>query len=223
MIHAIKNVPRPSPEIIAGFKEIGTATIHEASGRRGYIDCNIKAIAPGRRLCGPAFTVACHPRDNLMLHKALEMAQPGDILVVTTGGSYDSGYLGGLMATSAIARRLGGLAIDGCIRDSEEIIAMGFPVFCRGFCIYGTSKSVLVTINHPLVFGGAIINPGDLIVGDNDGLVMVELNRGAEVLAKSRERLAVEERKTKELASGVSSVKFNKLDRVMEFLGLKEE
>ncbi len=223
MIHAINKISRPSSTIIEGFAKIGTATVHEASGRRGYIDCGIKAIAPGFRLCGPAFTVACHPLDNLMLHKALEMAQPGDVLVVNTGGHYEGGYLGGLMATSARARQIGGLAIDGCIRDSEEIIQMGFPVFCRGFCIRGTSKSVLGLINHPLVFGGALINPGDLILGDNDGLVAVAREDCALVLAKSIDRVALEEKKSKELAAGVSSVKFNKLDRAFEFLGLKEE
>lgn len=222
MIHAITKIARPAPETVEGFRNIGTATVHEASGRQGYIDCGIKTIAPGSRLCGPAFTVACHPLDNLMLHKALELAQPGDILVVNTGGYYEGGYLGGLMATSARARRIGGLAIDGSIRDSEEIIQMGFPVFCRGFCIKGTSKSVLGSINHPIIFGGASINPGDLILGDNDGLVAVARERCAEVLAKSLDRVALEEKKSKELAAGVSSVKFNKLDRVFEFLGLKE-
>ena len=99
------------------------------------------SIAPSNPLqkafviCGPAFTVQCHPRDNLMLHKALERAQPGDILVATVGGYYEAGYWGGLMATSAVGRKLGGLAIDGTVRDSEEMIRMGFPIFCRGCCI----------------------------------------------------------------------------------------
>lgn len=223
MIHVINKIERPAREVIAQFSQMGSATVHEASGRKGYIDCGIKAIAPGTRVCGPAFTVACHPKDNLMLHKALERAQPGDILVTTTGGYYDGGYLGGLMATSARARGLGGLAIDGCIRDSEEIIQVGFPVFCRGFCILGTSKSVLGLINHPLILGGALINPGDLILGDNDGLVAVERTNCDAVLAKSLERIDAEAKKTRELAAGVSSVAYNKLDRVFEFLGMKED
>lgn len=223
MVHVITKIERPAPEMVEAFRNLGTATVHEASGREGYVDYLIRPIAPGVRLCGPAVTVACQPRDNLMLHKALELAQPGDVLVVTTGGHPEGGYLGGLMATSAVARKLGGLAIDGCVRDGEEIIRMGFPVFCRGFCILGTTKSALGTINHPVIFGGARVNPGDLILGDGDGLVVVARNRCAEVLAKAKDRTAMEEKKAVELASGVSSVKFNKLERVLEFLGMKEE
>ena len=140
MVHVITKIERPPRDLIDQFRGIGTATIHEASGRKGYVDCAIKPITKGVRICGPAFTVQCHPRDNLMLHKALERAQPGDILVASVGGYYEAGYWGGLMATSAMARKIGGLAIDGCVRDSEEMIRMGFPIFCRGFCILGTAK-----------------------------------------------------------------------------------
>jgi 4-hydroxy-4-methyl-2-oxoglutarate aldolase len=223
MIHVQTKIARPAPALIEAFRLLGSATVHEASGREGYVDCALRPIAFGVRLCGPAFTVSCGPRDNLMLHKALELAKPGDILLVDTGGHYQAGYLGGLMATSAVARKIGGLAIDGGIRDSAEIIQMGFPVFCRCFSLLGTTKSVLGLINHPLVFGGARVNPGDIILGDNDGLVVVARERGEEVLAKAQARVAMEEQKTRELASGVSSVKFNKLDRVFEFLGMKEE
>src|SRR5512136_928447 len=138
MVHVINRIDRPAKEIIDRFRGIGTATVHEASGKKGYVDCAIKPVAKGVRICGPAFTVQCHPGDNLMLHKALERAQPGDVIVATVGGYPEAGYWGGLMATSGMARKLGGLAIDGCIRDSEEIIEMGFPVFCRGTCMRGT-------------------------------------------------------------------------------------
>src|SRR5512133_297524 len=131
MIHVIKSIQRPAAEIVKAFSTLAAATIHEASGRKGYIDHAIKPINRGIRICGPAFTVQCAPGDNLMLHKALECAQPGDVLVADTGGAYDYGYFGDLMATSALARGVGGLCIDGCIRDSAEIIAGGFPVFAR--------------------------------------------------------------------------------------------
>ena len=223
MIHVINKIERPPKELMDRFREIGTATVHEASGKKGYVDCGIKPIAKGIRLCGPAFTVQCHPRDNLMLHKALERAQPGDILVASVGGYYEAGYWGGLMATSAVARKIGGLAIDGCIRDSEEMIRMGFPIFCRGSCILGTTKTGLGLINHPALFGGMVVNPGDLILGDDDGMVIVERTECKTVLEKSIERVETEKKKAVQLAAGVSSVEFNKLAKNFETLGLVEE
>jgi len=223
MNQIITKIERPSKEVIDQFRNIGSATVHEASGRKGYVDCAIKPIAQGVRICGPAFTVQCHPKDNLMLHKALEKAQPGDIIVASVGGYYDAGYLGGLMATSAIARKIGGLAIDGCIRDSEEIIKMGWPVFCRGFCIFGTAKTGTGLVNHPILFGGTMVNPGDLILGDGDGMVVVDRNECKAVLEKSIERVEAEKKKSVQLAAGVSSVEFNKLGKNFEFLGLKED
>jgi 4-hydroxy-4-methyl-2-oxoglutarate aldolase len=223
MVHVINRIERPVQEIIDRFRGIGTATVHEASGRKGYVDCAIKPIARGVRICGPAFTVQCHPKDNLMLHKALERALPGDILVTAVGEYYEAGYWGGLMATSAVGKKLGGLAIDGCVRDSEEMIRMGFPIFCRGCCILGTAKGTLGLINHPILFGGAMVNPGDLILGDDDGMVVVGRTECEEVLAKSLARTDAEEKKAVHLKAGVSSVEFNKLGRIFEFLGLKEE
>ena len=169
MIHIKTRIERPSRELIEPFSKLGAATVHEASGRKGAVDPAIKPIRKGLRLCGPAFTVQCAPGDNLMLHKALEKAQPGDVLVASVSGYPEGGYFGGLMAVSAMARRLGGLAIDGCIRDSEEIIAMGFPIFARGFCIRGTSKSVPGLVNHPTVFGSIVVQPGDLILAPQRG------------------------------------------------------
>ena len=223
MIHVINKIERPARELIDQFRGIGTATVHEASGKKGYVDCAIKPITKGVRICGPAFTVQCHPRDNLMLHKALERAQPGDILVASVGGYHEAGYWGGLMATSAVARKLGGLAIDGCIRDSEEMIKMGFPIFCRGTCILGTTKSALGLVNHPTLFGGVMVKPGDLILGDDDGMVIVSREECKSVLEKSLQRIENEKKKTIQLAAGVSSVEFNKLGKVFEFLGLEED
>jgi 4-hydroxy-4-methyl-2-oxoglutarate aldolase len=223
MIHVLKTIQRPSTEIIQAFSSLATATIHEASGRKGYIDCAIKPIRRGLRICGPALTVQCAPGDNLMLHKALECAQPGDVIVADVGGLYDYGYFGNLMATSALARGVGGLCIDGCIRDSEEIVAGGFPVFARGFCIRGTNKATIGVINYPTVFGGLTIFPGDLIVGDDDGLVAVRLDECADVAEKARDRVAKEVDKEAVLKTGISSVEFNKLGPVMQKAGLVEE
>ncbi len=223
MIHVINKIERPAEEVVDQFRTLGSATVHEASGRKGAVDAAIKPLARGVRLCGPAFTVQCHPCDNLMLHKALERAQPGDVLVAAVGGHYEAGYWGGLMATSAQARQLAGLAIDGCIRDSAEIVAMGFPIFCRGFSIRGTSKAILGLINHPTVFGGVIVHPGDLILGDDDGIVVVARNECAAVLGKSLERKRAEEKKAEQLRAGVSSVELNQLAKVFESLGMVEE
>lgn len=223
MIHVITRIERPSSKTIESFSELAAATIHEASGRKGYIDCAIKPINRGLRICGPAFTVQCGPGDNIMLHKALECAQPGDVIVATVGGAFDYGYFGYLMATSAMAKGLKGLCIDGCIRDSAEIIAAGFPVFARGFCIRGTSKNCLGLINHPTDFGGQTIHPGDLIVGDDDGLVVVKLAECEDILEKSKLRVANEIKKEAVLKSGVSSVEFNNLGPILSKAGLEQE
>ena len=201
MIHVITNIQRPLPNLVKSFSDQASATIHEASGRKGYVDCSIKPINRGIKICGPAFTVQCAPGDNIMLHKALERSQPGDVIVASVGGGYDYGYFGNLMATSAIAKGLSGLCIDGCIRDCAEIIASGFPVFARGFCIRGTGKGTLGLINYPTVFGGLTVFPGDLIVGDDDGLVVVKREDCAEVLEKTKMRVENEKVKEKTLQS----------------------
>jgi 4-hydroxy-4-methyl-2-oxoglutarate aldolase len=175
------------------------------------------------RIVGPALTVQCHPRDNLMLHKALQIAQPGDIIVADTGGYPDAGYFGDLMATSAMARQVGGLAIDGSIRDCADIIEMGFPIFCRGRCMRGTAKDTLGSVNHTIVFGDVVVHPGDLVVGDDDGIVIVAQSKLDEVLAATHTRIEKEKDKRAVLKKGVSSVEFNKLDQVFQRLGLVEE
>lgn len=223
MIHVKTRIDRPPSELLDRFTKLGVATVHEASGRKGAVDPAIKPIRRGLRLCGPAFTVQCGPGDNLMLHKALEKAEPGDVLVTSVSGYPEGGYFGGLMAVSGVTRRLGGLAIDGCIRDSEEIIAMGFPIFARGFCIRGTGKAVAGLINHPTVFGGILVQPGDLILGDDDGLVVVARSEAGAVLEKAMQRVEAEAKKAEQLRQGTSSVELNKLGRVFEALGLVEE
>lgn len=223
MQHVITQFERPSNEIIDKFSKLAVATVHEASGRKGDVDSRIKPIRRGAKICGPAFTVQCHPKDNLMLHKALQKASPGDIIVATTDGHYEAGYWGDLMTTSAIARKLGGLAIDGCIRDSEEIAATGWPVFCRGFCITGTVKNTLGLVNHPTIFGGTLVNPGDIILGDDDGMVIVDKNRCEEIYASAVKRVEKEIEKAELLKSGKTSVELNNLDAKFEKLGLIEE
>jgi len=223
MAHVFSQVSRPDRKLVEAFRDLGAATVYEASGRRGSVDPRIKPLVRGIRLLGPAFTVECHPKDNLMLHKALQIAQEGDVLVASTQGYPDAGYWGGLMATSAMARHLGGLAIEGCVRDSAELLELGFPVFCRGTCMRGTVKGTLGRINHTIVFGEVVVRPGDLVLGDDDGLVIVARAEMEAVLKAARERVAREVKKAEQLAKGVSSVELNKLDKVFESLGLVEE
>jgi 4-hydroxy-4-methyl-2-oxoglutarate aldolase len=223
MVHVFTHVERPDRELIEVFKDLGVATVYEASGRKGFVDPRIKPLARGIRLLGPAFTVECHPKDNLMLHKALQIAQKGDVLVASTQGYPDAGYWGGLMATSAVARELAGLAIDGCVRDSAEITDMGFPVFCRDTCIRGTVKGTLGRVNHAIVFGGAVVEPGDLVLGDDDGIVIVARGEIEAVLKAAQERVAKEATKAAVLAKGISSVELNKLEPVFHSLGMVEK
>ena len=175
------------------------------------------------RLLGAALTVRCHPKDNLMLHKALQIVHPGDIIVAATDGYPNAGYFGALMATSAMARQIGGLAIDGCVRDSSEIIEMGFPVFCRGTCMRGTVKQTLGSVNQPILFGDVVVNPGDLVLGDEDGIVIIPQSKLETVLEATRLRAKKEKEKAAALKQGVSSVEFNKLDQVFQNLGLVED
>lgn len=223
MVHVITKIQRPSPEIVEAFKEHASATIHEASGRKGYIASKIKPIANGVKVCGPAFTVQCPAGDNMMLHKALELAQPGDVIIATVGGAEEYGYWGDMMAVSAVARKLGGLCIEGCIRDKADIVKLGFPVFSTGFCIRGTGKGQLGLINYPIVFGGQTIQPGDLIVGDDDGLVAVSREECEKILENTVKRVAAENKKVEILATGVSSVEYNKLGPLFEAAGLVQE
>jgi 4-hydroxy-4-methyl-2-oxoglutarate aldolase len=223
MAHVITRFQRPNPSLIQSFTGLGVATVYEAAGRIGSVDPGVKPLAPGVRILGPAFTVICHPQDNLMLHKALQLAQPGDVLVASTGGHFHAGYWGGLMATSAMAKGLAGLAIDGCVRDSAEMVQMGFPVFSRGTCIRGTTKGVLGKINHPLLFGEVLVHPGDLVLGDDDGMVVIPQAEIPQVLEASNRRVEAEKVKAGKLREGTSIVELNKLDPVFESLGLVQE
>ena len=214
---------RPPVQLVEAFADLGAATVYEAAGRIGSVDPAIKPLGSGVRILGPALTVQCFPQDNLMLHKALQLAQPGDILVATTDGYPHAGYFGDLMATSAMARQVGGLAIDGCVRDSAEILEMGFPIFSRGTCIRGTVKKNPGTINHPVLFGEVIVHPGDLVLGDDDGMVIIPQAKIEEVLEASQRRVEKEIEKAAALRTGKTSMELNKLDTVLESLGLVEE
>jgi 4-hydroxy-4-methyl-2-oxoglutarate aldolase len=177
-----------------------TATLHEAAGKIGALPWAIKPVAPSFRVCGPAVTIQAPPGDNLWLHRGIYAAQPGDVLVVNVGGQFDHGYWGEIMSSAAQVRGLGGLVIDGCVRDGLLLEKIGFPVFARGLCIRGTGKDfgALGWINHPVLLGSVVVRAGDLIVGDGDGVVAIpggQVNRVLDAAGRrEQEEAAILER-----------------------------
>jgi 4-hydroxy-4-methyl-2-oxoglutarate aldolase len=174
----VKNVvvtgcPRADPAEVAKLAESGVATVHEAIGRTGYLGPAIRPVYPGSRIGGPAITVVCWPGDNLMIHAAVELCQPGDILVVTTTSPCSDGAFGELLATSAQHRGARGLVTTGGVRDVSELHAMDFPVFCSAVSAQGTVKATAGAVNVPISINGQPIAPGDAVLADDDGVLVV--------------------------------------------------
>jgi 4-hydroxy-4-methyl-2-oxoglutarate aldolase len=224
MFHVIRTVDRPDKSIVDSFAAIAPATAHEAMGRIGAMDYRIKPIYSGMTVCGPAITVQCHPGDNIMLHKAMAIAQPGDVIVATTGRG-DMGAWGEVMSTCAFARGIAGLVSDGMVRDGLAIKKLGFSIFSRGLCMKGTVKETIGLINHPLSCGGVIVNPGDIILGDDDGVVVIPRAAAtSELAAKCREKEAREHEMMERLRRGdTTTLELVGLDRVLQSKGLTEE
>ena len=185
---------RISDETLTAASEIAAATMHEAAGQIGALPSYLKPISSGMKICGPAFPVKGPPLDNLALHFGIDEAQPGDVIIADVGGHYEGGYFGEVMCTSARARKLGGLVIDGCVRDGAELAEMGWPVFARGLAMRGTLKDLNgdLRINERIAIGEAIIEPGDLVVGDTDGVVVIPKAMAAAVIEASITREANE-------------------------------
>ncbi|WP_338616251.1 4-carboxy-4-hydroxy-2-oxoadipate aldolase/oxaloacetate decarboxylase [Pigmentiphaga sp. CHJ604] len=202
------DIERPSPAQLEEAAALPSSTLHEAAGKIGALPSAIKPVHPSFRICGAAVTVQSPPADNLWLHRAIVAAQPGDVLVVHVGGHYEAGYWGEVMSQAARARGLAGLVIDGCVRDGAILERFGFPVFARGLCIRGTGKDFDARgwINAPTLFGDVTVQPGDLIVGDTDGVVAIPRARIDEVLAKARQREEDEARIIERLAAGENSL-----------------
>lgn len=202
------DIERPSPAQLEQAAALPSSTLHEAAGKIGALPSAIKPVHPSFRICGAAVTVQSPPADNLWLHRAIVAAQPGDVLVVHVGGHYEAGYWGEVMSQAARARGLAGLVIDGCVRDGAILERFGFPVFARGLCIRGTGKDFDARgwINAPTLFGDVTVQPGDLIVGDTDGVVAIPRDRIDEVLAKARQREEDEARIIERLAAGENSL-----------------
>lgn len=191
--------------------ELDTATVYEASGQKNMVDPAIRPSWPGARLCGVAMTVDSPPADNLTLHHAIANAAPGVIIVAAAGKYLRAGAWGEIMTVAAQARGIAGLAIDGAVRDVEAISARKFPIFSRGLCIGACSKERFGKINVPIIFGGVLVRPGDLILADCDGIVVVEQERAEEVYQASVARRDREKAVMEELVKGRTTIDVLKL------------
>lgn len=221
--HVIRKYAKPDPGCVARFAELSSATVYEAAGKRGAMCSAIRPAYPEARLCGTAVTVRCHPADNLMLHKAITVAGPGDIIVADLGAYDEAGAWGEITTTAAVARGVSGLVIDGRVRDIARIRQIGFPIFCRGLSIKGTTKETLGEINHPVVVGGVLVRPGDIVLGDADGVVVVPVDRAAEVLQASLAREATEAKIIEQLQQGKTTLELLGFETTLRSKGLTEE
>lgn len=223
MIHVIKTIPRPDAALVEKLSHHGSATVHEAMGRTGAMERTIKPLARGMKICGPAFTVKAQAGDNVMILKAMREARPGDVIVVDCGRCPESGPFGELAAAECQTKGLGGFVTTGSVRDTAEIIAMGFPVFSSGISIVGTVKESLGLINHPISAGGVIVHPGDIILGDDDGIVVIPLAGAADALEKSDARVAKEAKTLEKIRAGGSILDIYGYAAVLERQGCVEE
>ncbi|MFI7667389.1 4-carboxy-4-hydroxy-2-oxoadipate aldolase/oxaloacetate decarboxylase [Nocardia sp. NPDC049526] len=219
MVHVTTKIDRADRALIDELGTFSAATIHEAQGRKGALDSDIKPIDRGMSFCGSAFTVVCHPRDNIMLQVAISYAQPGDVLVVASGDQ-PAGQFGDVLANACAARGISALVTDGGVRDTREIRELGFPVFAKHVCIEGTVKETLGPINQPLVFGGQVIHPGDIVKGDCDGVVVVRREEIRSAITASRERDTAEAAYIERYKTGETPIQVSNLAAILEAKGL---
>lgn len=216
-----RKIERPDAALVRLLGELGLATVHEAQSRTGLMRPYMRPIFPGARIAGPAVTVCCQPGDNLMIHAAIDVVEPGDVFVVTTTSESTDGMLGDLLGESCRAHGVKGLVIDAGVRDVSELTAMQFPVWSKAISAQGTVKATPGSVNIPVVCAGASVNPGDVIVADQDGVVVVAREQAAEVANIGEQRRAKEERSRERLRSGEKGLDMYGLRDKLKELGVE--
>jgi 4-hydroxy-4-methyl-2-oxoglutarate aldolase len=218
--YVVRTVDRAEPDVIAALREAGVATAHEAAGRIGLLGPAITPRQDGSGIAGSAITVSCHPGDNLMIHAAVEVCRPGDVLVVTTTSRSTDGMFGDLLATSLRARGVLGLVIDAGVRDIATLREIGFPVWSRAVHAQGTVKASPGSVNVPVVVDGQLVRPGDVVVADDDGVLAVPASDAPAVADAAAARIANESDKREALATGTLGVDLYNLRPLLAELGV---
>jgi 4-hydroxy-4-methyl-2-oxoglutarate aldolase len=216
----IRSIPRTPTDVLDQLAGMGTATIHEASGRQGFVGPHIRPIQTGVGIAGNAVTVLSHPGDNMMIHAAVEVCGDGDVLVVVNTAPSSHGMFGELLATSLQHRGVRGLVIDAGVRDTRELRSMGFPVWSQYVSCQGTVKETPGSVNVPVAMGGTIIHPGDVVCADDDGVVVIAHRDATSCLDRSRKRLEKESSTRERLAAGELGVDMYGLRDKLEELGV---
>ena len=197
----IREFERVNPEVVEQAATFASSILADVAGRRGALHGRISPLSPSMKFAGPALTVEVRPGDNLMIHAALAIAKPGDVIVVDGKGDLSSALMGEIMSQQCVALGVAAVVIDGAVRDSQAICELGFPMFAAGLNPNGPTKSVAGRLNHPISIGGVTVNPGDLVVGDADGVTVIEREKAAAMLPLAVEKVAAETKRISDIRS----------------------